>query len=683
MTKNIIRNLKISHATIVVVLASFLGMGFFAAQLIFKDTQHYQALTDLKKLTQFSTKLAEVLHEQQKERGLTGIFVGSHGEQFRDELAQQRKKTDVQRDTLNGALAEIRSKGYDATFTAKLNEVLENIKKMEAIRASVDGLAISKSDAVGYYTASNARIIDLVNYLANLSPVSDVALGIASYTNFLRTKEYTGIERAIGSAGFSSGSFSAADLDKLKYAIAMQEAFSSIFLSYASEGDKAKYKEIVTSDTSKEVERMRQIALANTDIQSVPATHWIETITLKIEGLKKIENDMAVALAEHTQKGMDAAAENLKKNITMVAVALLAIAAFSFVIIRTLTRSLRDVVHATTELANGKLDTDLPAHSRNEIGRIVAALNTFKDNALAVERMKAEQARKEVAAIEEKKKAQETLANNFERSVKSIVNIVATAATELSQTARNMVGIILKSSDLATGATDAAAQTTLRVQTVTAAAEELSSSVKEISSQIQKTSQMVSQSSEKTNNADNLAKALTLASGKVGSIVEMISNIAGQINLLALNATIESARAGEAGKGFAVVAGEVKSLAGQTNNSINEIQAVVEEMRIASVAIVDALKEIRSSVSMINEATSNVASAVEEQSATTNEIARSMQSTATDTQLISANLGAVSESSTTAASAAEQMLHASQDLSKQAEELNAQVDAFLTQIRAA
>jgi methyl-accepting chemotaxis protein len=218
---------------------------------------------------------------------------------------------------------------------------------------------------------------------------------------------------------------------------------------------------------------------------------------------------------------------------------------------------------------------------------------------------------------------------------------------------------------------------------VASAAEELSASVREISHQFQKTTQLVTQSGEKTINADNLANALTHSTDKVSEAMEMIANISEQINLLALNATIESARAGEAGKGFAVVASEVKNLAGQTNKSVAEIKSVVEEMRTASHAIVGALNEIKTSVNSISGASSSVASAVEEQSATTNEIARSMQTASTGTQTVSKNLDDVSSSATQTGAAAEQMFQASQELSKQAESLNTQVDVFLNKIRSA
>jgi methyl-accepting chemotaxis protein len=51
------------------------------------------------------------------------------------------------------------------------------------------------------------------------------------------------------------------------------------------------------------------------------------------------------------------------------------------------------------------------------------------------------------------------------------------------------------------------------------------------------------------------------ASRKISDITSVIDEIAFQTNLLALNAAVEAARAGDAGKGFAVVASEVRTLA--------------------------------------------------------------------------------------------------------------------------
>lgn len=403
-------------------------------------------------------------------------------------------------------------------------------------------------------------------------------------------------------------------------------------------------------------------------------------------------HDGTVVLAEDVlnelQKLIEARVNGLKQTrlYTLAGCGIAVLFAFVlfFIISGGISRPISLMTGAMEKLAGGDMSVTIPAlGNRDEIGHMAKAVEVFKANMIETEKMRSEQEAMKANAEREKKAAMETLAANFERDVKSIVNLVAAAATELSQTAKGMTDNIRNSSKLAMNATNAASTTSANVQSVASAAEELSASVREISSQIQRTNHLVQESSGKAQNADRLAHDLSVASHKVNEVMSMISGIAGQINLLALNATIESARAGEAGKGFAVVASEVKSLANQTDKSVNEIQSVIEEMRTASDAITQALNDIKSSVSDISGATTTVASAVEEQSATTNEIARNMQTAAEGTQLISDNLGNVSASATESGTASEQMFQAAEELSRQAELLNTQVDAFLGRIRAA
>jgi methyl-accepting chemotaxis protein len=206
--------------------------------------------------------------------------------------------------------------------------------------------------------------------------------------------------------------------------------------------------------------------------------------------------------------------------------------------------------------------------------------------------------------------------------------------------------------------------------------------VNEISQQIHRTNELVQSSVEKARNADALATTLQSASYKVNGVVKLISDISGQINLLALNATIESARAGDAGKGFAVVASEVKNLANQVDTSLESVASVLKDMDTASTSVAEALSDIQRSISQISEATSNVASAVEEQSATTNDIARNMASAASGTRVVSDSLNEVASTATQASGSSEQMLYATQELSRQAETLNHQVENFMKSLRA-
>jgi len=288
-----------------------------------------------------------------------------------------------------------------------------------------------------------------------------------------------------------------------------------------------------------------------------------------------------------------------------------------------------------------------------------------------------------VRLADEARQQSRTIAQNFEGTVGDLVQSLASTAVEMRTASHDMSTTARDASAQATGVLGTVEEASGNVQVVAAAAEELSSSVSEIGRQVTQSTEIASKAVEEAHRTNETVQGLSTAAQKIGDVVNLISDIAGQTNLLALNATIEAARAGEAGRGFAVVASEVKSLASQTAKATEDISAQVAAMQSATSGVVEAIKNIGGTISAMNEIATTIAASVDKQASATQEIARNVQATASGTTRMSSSIGGVTRAAGEAGNSAGQVMVLADRLGAQTENLRANVQNFLSSIRAA
>ncbi|MDD3371429.1 MAG: cache domain-containing protein [Alphaproteobacteria bacterium] len=354
----------------------------------------------------------------------------------------------------------------------------------------------------------------------------------------------------------------------------------------------------------------------------------------------------------------------------------------ALLISRGITKPLGEITDGMDRLAEGDKTIEVRYTSnKDEIGDLARALETFKANAIKMEQLEKEQKEQEQRAAADRKVLMNKMADDFDHSVKGVVNTVSAAATEMQGSAKSMSAIAEETSAQSSAVAAAAEESSTNIQTVASAAEELNASIGEINRQIGESVKVAGECMTEAEATGKVMQTLSKSAEDVGNVVKLIEGIASQVNLLALNATIEAARAGEAGRGFAVVANEVKSLANQVSHAAKDITQQIGGIQTQTTQAVGTIDVITNTIRHINEISTAIAAAVEEQGTATKEISRSIQETAQGTKEVTRNIEGVTKAAAETGTASTQLLDTAGQLAHEAESLRRVVEEFISTVR--
>ena len=180
--------------------------------------------------------------------------------------------------------------------------------------------------------------------------------------------------------------------------------------------------------------------------------------------------------------------------VVLFAAVILVVAAAATLIALSIVRPLAKLQTGMHRLAEGDRSTDIAGVGRgDEIGRMAAAVQIFKNTMTKADLLAAEQEQAKAAAAAAEKAAMNRTADGFEAKVGDLVSTLSAGATDLEATARTMTSTATRANSQASAVAAAAERASVGAQTVAAAAEELTASINEISRQVAQSSRITGQ----------------------------------------------------------------------------------------------------------------------------------------------------------------------------------------------
>ena len=301
---SLVNKVHLKFRTSYLILLGLLLIGLLVSSIGILRQSHINNIhkTDADRAVSQVICLSAVVHELQKERGLSALYLGPVGDHNKTQLYQQRELTDQKRAQVELCIPNRNSltKRQSALYQTIQGQMLQ----LGIRRSRVTSREITTAEMIEFYTDLNDSLLKLAGLIAKECQDSGTSKNISVLMVFLREKELAGIERAILSSAYSAKQFSPRLYEHFSRIVNLQNALHETFTNLANAKITSVATETLSAPEVFTVERLRKAAL-NAGPESElteDANHWFEVSTSRINLMKSVEDYLTAYTLEKQQE---------------------------------------------------------------------------------------------------------------------------------------------------------------------------------------------------------------------------------------------------------------------------------------------------------------------------------------------------------------------------------------------
>ncbi|TAN76928.1 MAG: diguanylate cyclase [Gallionella sp.] len=261
------------------------------------DSREYAGKHALFARMEAAEKLSGLVHELQKERGISAGYLVIRSKNNEDAIDAQRAATD-------------RAKALLDSDTA---QHLENLAKLAEVREMVSGHRTMPLDSFGYYTLSIVEILDRINALALDSDTPALKGKLSAHAHLLYAKEYLGEIRGSLNESFSQGSVDRERVATVGRLLGMHQYHSKIFLRDTTPAAADAFRATLAQPGVQAVFGIIQSVLSERG-GVVTSEEWMAAASYAIDQLREVENQSAAHLRQQIKSEIAAAKQRFLLN---------------------------------------------------------------------------------------------------------------------------------------------------------------------------------------------------------------------------------------------------------------------------------------------------------------------------------------------------------------------------------
>ncbi len=369
----------------------------------------------------------------------------------------------------------------------------------------------------------------------------------------------------------------------------------------------AQLQDQINALDSADAQKSELIGLANAYLVSFDALidkdHEIATSVSNLGLISNNVNQLLGEVAAEEVAAVDSAMADVQsvqtqaRIINIIALLLVVLAGFglALLLIRLLTRQVREVERVFSDVRVGEFGVRAKIFGKDELGQVADGVNALLEQMLGL----LQEAEVERQVIETERTTLEAAVSKLAQEVGQLATgdlstqadvdeaaITRAIAEALNYAVGELRGLVLGVENTTVDLTEASVSLSEVVQAMVEqanssaqTAERASASAHEGDRVVGETIAAMSRIRDNTQETAQRIKRLGEVSQEISEFVRLIEEIADRTTILALNASIQAAAAGDAGRGFAVVAEEVQRLAERATSATREIEDLVKNIQ--------------------------------------------------------------------------------------------------------
>lgn len=267
--------------------------------------------------------VADMIHQLQRERGASNIFLSSRSTLFSTQLDEQVEQSRYHEDTLRSLLKSLflTHDGNKMRLLHNITLAMQGLDNLSELREKVHNLGISSRDSTRAYCRLVTSMMAVIFEAADVANEPEITALLVSLFNFIQGKEFAGQERAWAAIGFAETHFDEGLCQKLVELQEMQSHSFEVFLKFCNKEEQEKWEQLERSHYCSELAQLRKMIQGLSDGRQIDASlseAWFSVATNRIDQMRAIEEMLTEHLNGLTHQKVQEAELQLAEHKTLL-----------------------------------------------------------------------------------------------------------------------------------------------------------------------------------------------------------------------------------------------------------------------------------------------------------------------------------------------------------------------------